>query len=303
LRQLAIILRTYTNEHDHLFPDARYIYHSAASFDRKNWRDYPKCCRWHDERMGFDSILLRDRPELRGSLWPYLGNKEILRCQVGQRANNLRGCCNACAECPHNPLIPVVCQYTYTMNAYLGASVYTGRTGTGSADLGLDKRTIRETHIRRASQVTRSPASVFVFGEENSWAVNIAGKQPRYASPLWPADYDLSGHVPGGFTGILRLPDLEVFPTHARQRTHLSDNDGCIGDAFATYHRPKGGDLNTGYSFAALLDGHVEKVTVADQLRKSRRIPGLAESRLGPGGNLTLAWLLDIPPLGGWNNQ
>jgi len=329
LRQLAIILRTYTSEHDNLFPNPLYIYHSRESFDQRNWRDYLKCCRWHDERMAFDGPLLRDHPELRGSLWPYLGDKEILRCQVGRRANDQRGCYNN----GHLPLIPVATQYTYTMNAYLGSTVYT--CGTGTDDLSVDKRAIREVAVRRTSQVTRSPANVFVFGEQDSWAVNLAGQQPNGGGPHWPADYDLSrnvqqnswwavtitsqqpiggsprppadydpsGDVPADLSGTLRLPSLEILPTHTAQRNQFTRNDGGIGDAFATYHRPTGGDLNTGYSFAVMLDGHVEKVTIADQLRKSRRIPGLAESRLGPGGNLALAWPVDVPPLGGWENQ
>ena len=76
-----------------------------------------------------------------------------------------------------------------------------------------------------------------------------------------------------------------------------------IGDGFATCHRPRKGDLDTGYSYVVMLDGHVEKVTLADQLRRSRHPPGMKESRLGPGGNLALAWPLDVPPPGGWENQ
>ena len=52
-----------------------------------------------------------------------------------------------------------------------------------------------------------------------------------------------------------------------------------------------------------MLDGHVRKITVADQLRRSRRPEGMPESSLGPGGNLSLAWPLDVPPMGGWQNQ
>ena len=304
LRQLAIILKTYTNEHDNLFPNTRYIYHSLASFDREKWGDYYFCCRWHDERMGFDSPLLRDRPQLRGSLWPYLRDKEIMRCQVGRRANDLRGCYNSCVNCRHDGTIPVVCQYTYTMNAYLGSTIWTGGIGTASGSLGLDRRTLRKTAVKRTSQVTRSPASVFVFGEQNSWAMNVEGRQPS-GPPRWVANFNLSGiqYPQRGHHGTLRLPSLNIAATHRIIGGRLIQDADYIGHAFATYHRPKNGDLNTGYSFAALLDGHVEKVTVADQLRQSRRIPGLGPSRLGPGGNLALAWPLDIPPPGGWQNQ
>lgn len=300
LRQLAIILKTYTSEHNDLFPDARFIYHSAESFDPIRWAAYYICCRWHDERMGYDSILLRDNPELRGSLGPYLGGREILLCPVGRRANDLRGCWNTCRTCRHDGTIPVACQYTYAMNTYLGSTVQTGRASTATSGLDLDERTLRKTPVKRTSQVTRNPAEVFTFAETNSWAVNIKGIQPIAIPPRWPADYNLSG---GCGTWPIRLGNLEVLPTHAIRATDLLQDGESWGGAFATYHRPRGDDLNTGYSFAAMLDGHVRKITVADQLRQSRRVQGLDESRLGPGGHLALAWPIDIPPPGGWENQ
>jgi len=305
LRQLAIILDTYTSEHDQRFPDPGTIYYSSESLDRNKWADYYRCCRWHDSRMGFDSDLLREQPELRGSLWPYLGTANILICVEGRRVNELRGCCNTCGSCSHDRSIPVACQYTYTMNAYLSSTIRTGSAGTERGGLRLDKRTIREVPVRRASQVTRSPAQVFAFAEQNSWAVNVDGIQPL-GPPRWPAGYELSGRYrdPDAHHGTLRYSSLEILAT----RTITGDGDlrqnvNRIGHSFATYHRPKGGDLNTGHSYAAMLDGHVEKITVADQLRRSRENPGFGASRLGPGGNLALAWPLDVPPPGGWENQ
>lgn len=308
LRQLATILKTYLNDNDNLFPSPYYIYHSVESFDPHKWPTYIVCCRWHDARIGLDSPLLRDHPELRGSLWPYLGKKEIVLCRVGKRANELRGCCNYCPCCPHNPAIPVVAQYTYTMNAYLASSVKTGALKSRFPDGGTDQRTIRETDVRRETQVTRGPSEVFAFGEENSWAVNTEGRQPLYHEPRWVAPYDLSGKyyrdtVPAGHHGTLRLPALEVLATYQISNGGLFKDGRYIGDAFATYHRPRKGDLNTGHSFASMLDGHVQKVTVADQLRKSRRVPRLEDSRFGPGGNLALAWPVNIPPPGEWANQ
>jgi len=99
------------------------------------------------------------------------------------------------------------------------------------------------------------------------------------------------------------LPVLTVLDTYRISDGKLVKEGRCIGDAFATCHRPPDGDLNAGHSFVSMLDGHVKKVTVADQLRKSRRVPGLEDSDFGPGGNLALAWPLDIPPLGGWEHQ
>ena len=165
------------------------------------------------------------------------------------------------------------------------------------------------TEIRRETQVTRSPSEVFAFGEQNSWAINTEGRQPIGVVGELAAPYNLSGKYyleprpPTGCHGTLRLGRLSIETTYWLRKTLAKKDDRYIGDAFATCHRPRKGDLNTGHSYISMLDGHVEKVTVADQLRKSRRVDWLPESRLGPGGNLHLACPLDVPPPGGWENQ
>lgn len=306
LRQMGIALKTYTNDNDNLFPRAGYIYHSGESFDRTKWPEYIKCCRWHDERMGFGSTLLTQHPELQGSLYAYVKDKDVLLCKVGKRANELRGCYNHCPPpgCEHDPGIEVVTQYTYSMNDFLGSSI----TTSGSGSLEIDPRTIRRAAVHRESQVTRNPAQVFVFGEQNSWAVNTEGRQPLYDDPHWPAEYELSGkyyrgELNPGHRGTLHLPNLDIRASYRIRGSALEREVREVGDAFATYHRPHKDDLNSGHSYVVMLDGHVEKVTVADQLRRSRQIPRLDQSQLGPGGNLALAWPIDIPPPGGWDNQ
>jgi len=221
---------------------------------------------------------------------------------------------------PNGP-IPFVPQYSYTMNGNLHRSFLTGRTAAGAGGGGVDPETVRQWAVRRETQVTRSPSEVFAFGEENSWPVN---KKSR-----WPAPYNLSGPWGGSqdgtmngpkdipepgtpkfkVTGAITIGSLDIGPSYTNfdsplERPYASRMpETNVGDAFATYHRPRGGDLNTGYSHVSMLDGHVQKVTVSDQLRKSRRVENLPDSRLGPGGNLHLAWPLDIPPLAGWENQ
>jgi prepilin-type N-terminal cleavage/methylation domain-containing protein len=335
LRQMAMILRTYGGDHDGAFPDPSYLYHSRKSLDANEPIIYRMGCRWHDARIGPGSPLLCGRKDLQGSLISYLGNPQILLCPTGARANAERGCRNRSPVAtyyhaeqsenhsrsvtigtglPHEN-IPILPQYLYTMNGNLYRTLVTARLTIPSHDTVLNPKTIRKTIVARETQVTRSPAEVFVFGEENSWVVN---KKSR-----WPAAFDLSG--PGlpppdaydttdGFTamgessGTLTLGSLDITP----YSTTTQDSSGrwsterqseAFGDALATYHRPRGGDLNTGHSYISLLDGHVQKVTVSDQLRKSQQIPEIPPSRLGPGGNLHLAWPLDVPPPGGWENQ
>ena len=69
LRQMAVILKTYLNDNDHLFPDPTYIYHSKESFKHFDPRkpsepaygsSHPWTCRWHDVEIGPGSRLLRE---------------------------------------------------------------------------------------------------------------------------------------------------------------------------------------------------------------------------------------------------
>jgi hypothetical protein len=212
-------------------------------------------------------------------------------------------------------------QYSYTMNGNLHRTFWTASSASGSQPGKLDPKTFREWKVYRETQVTRSPAEVFAFGEENSWPINTESR--------WPAPYNLSGpwggtqdgtmNVPTHatnskvslfrVTGALTIGSLDIGPSYTTfdsspahpYASRMPETD--VGDAFATYHRPRGGDLNTGHSFVSMLDGHVQKVTVPDQLRRSRRPEGLPASRFGPGGNLHLAWPIQTPPLGGWENQ
>ena len=310
LRQLGLTMKVYLNDHNGLFPPARYLYQSKESMDMKTWGEYPVCCRWHDERMAFDGLLLtKEHPELRGAFWSYVDNKGMMVCKTGKRANEMMGCFNNCMSCAHCEDIGLNTQYTYTMNWYLGQELGVGGSVDGSVKGEIDWRTVRVLPVTRETQVTRSAADVFLFGEENSWAVNTQGQQDNGVRSALAADYDLSGHykLPNKkipiVCGGLRLPALEIRSTYCFDETTFFKIDPYPGDALATYHNPRRGDLNTGYSFVVMLDGHTRKVTVSDQLRKSRQVSSVEPSELGPGGNVSLAWPLDIAPPLGWENQ
>jgi prepilin-type N-terminal cleavage/methylation domain-containing protein len=321
LRQMAMILKTYCSDHDSLFPNPATLYHSRQSCLDVN---YPWECRWHDAEIGPTSTLFYECKAFQGSLIPYLGNPRILLCKTGARANRERACCEGHPVRPDGRVVaPVIPQYTYTMNGFLNIHPFpTGGWPTGSTASPRIAQSARMTDgIRRESQVTRNPSEVVAFGEENSWSINRTGQQAP--GKAWPAPYYLSS--PGYFvrigtgedgppvsdrTGPISLSALDIYPSYGLEGTGAAGqvkvvrSDGVGGeDAFATCHHPRGGDLNTGYSFASMLDGHVRKVTVSDQLRKSRQVESLPPSRLGPGGNLHLVWPLDAPPPGGWENQ
>ncbi|HSW02086.1 MAG TPA: hypothetical protein VLI39_18115 [Sedimentisphaerales bacterium] len=279
------------------------------------------------------SPLLCQHKELQGSLTPYLGDPKVLLCKTGARANLQQGCHNlspaitlqrssreiaiSIAALPHKD-IPIIPQYTYAMNSNLYRTFRTASLAEGSQSNRLNSRTLREWKVCKESHVMRSPSEVFAFGEENSWTINketqgqtcynLSGAWPGFENRDFPADIVdpiLADFEP---VGAITLGGLDIQPTYVVSGTGdpmvaSRPSDPGIGDAFATYHRPRGGDLNTGHSFISMLDGHVRKVTVSDQLRRSRQDPNIPPSKLGPGGNLHLAWPLDIPPLAGWENQ
>ncbi|HNS21405.1 MAG TPA: type II secretion system protein [Sedimentisphaerales bacterium] len=356
LHQMTVMLKAYCNDHDNLFPNPTYLYHSRESykfykhgepFDPPYGGVYPWACRWHEAEIGPSSPMMRQKKEFQGDLLAYVGNPKVLLCRTGARACLERGC-NPDVNEPRRPQpapprrgrrgrgrgrgqdgpdidgpnqpFTITPQYSYMMNGNLHRTFLTASTTTGSPS-AVAAKTVRTTTICKETQVRRSPSVIFAFGEENSWPVNTESR--------WPAPYNLSGPWGGTqdgtmdtfldakdrkasrfrVTGSLTTGSLDIGPSYTTfdspvENPHASRMpETDVGDAFATYHRPRGGDLNTGHSYISMLDGHVQKVTVSDQLRRSRQDPNLPPSRFGPGGNLYIAWPLDIPPLGGWENQ
>ena len=316
LRQMGIILQNYTVDNDGRFPNPLYLYHSERSFTTEPgpYRQYLECCRWHDPRIGLGSSLMREQPGLKGSLVPYINNPKLLLCKVGKRANETKGCINPCAlsYCYHDPNLPLEVQYTYSMNGFLGAEIKTWKK-IPPYDETVIKRTTRVNPVYKTTQVTRNPAQVFAFGEENSWSVTI--KRLPDPNP-WPSLPKIRPLRPirrggGGFSahpeihspnaGTIRLPALCI--AGGNVLTAFDSKDLTVrSDVFATYHRPPKGDYDAGHSYAVMLDGHTTKITVADQVRSSVGSVG-EPSQYGTGGNLALAWPLDIAPPGGWDKQ
>ncbi|MCF7975660.1 MAG: type II secretion system GspH family protein [Phycisphaerae bacterium] len=318
LRQMGIILKTYTQDHNARFPEPNTIYHAPRSFTLKPepyWQ-YLECCRWHDPRIGLNSSLIREHPELRGSLVPYISNPEVLLCKTGKRANTQQGCINPCSleYCFHDPNVPFEAQYTYSMNAFFSTEIRTGKRNT-LTDKTISRRTMRITPVHTVTQVTRSPSQVFAFGEENSWRVILGQSDPNeLRTPISSrrptgskrgrssnTGAPIARH--GSVSGTLRLPALAIKTTFQIDEAGKTTDATGGFDNFATYHRPPKGNLDAGHSYLVMLDGHTQKVTVSDQLRKSRLGPGDEPSQYGPGGNLALAWPIDIEPPDGWEDQ
>jgi prepilin-type processing-associated H-X9-DG protein len=127
--------------------------------------------------------------------------------------------------------------------------------------------------VRRLDDV-RKEEEVFFFADENAWSVPGGNGEDSLREKMAP----LSARG---------LDDTVLLITPTPQ----------VRDCFGTFH---GGDSNRGYGNVSFLDGHVEKIDFADQLRK---VLHGGRSRLGPAGNLHWAWAAKTPPPGGWDAQ
>jgi prepilin-type N-terminal cleavage/methylation domain-containing protein len=123
LRQYGIAQSMYLDENDYHYPDPWL----SLMGDEYPYGGYPRYCRWHDPRYPPD-----------GPFWPYLKNEKVHICPSFKTLSKNLG-----ENHPgHDPSIPVIPQYSYSMNNYL--------------DL-------------KFSAITRSKNKVFFFAEENMW--------------------------------------------------------------------------------------------------------------------------------------
>jgi prepilin-type N-terminal cleavage/methylation domain-containing protein/prepilin-type processing-associated H-X9-DG protein len=138
-----------------------------------------------------------------------------------------------------------------------------------------------EGSVRNLSEV-KKPSKIFFFGEENSWSV-------RPDHPKFPARW-LKAPLS---TKALDDTVLMITPTPEAR------------DCFATYHGATSSDLSRGSGNAAFLDGHVERISVEDQLRKNMHGGSIRGTSIrgNPAGNLSMAWASESPPPGGWEAQ
>jgi prepilin-type N-terminal cleavage/methylation domain-containing protein/prepilin-type processing-associated H-X9-DG protein len=141
LRQYGLAQCMYLDDHESRFPCAW----TSLVKTESPVPGYQRFCRWHDPRYPPD-----------GPFWPYLKDKGLHLCPTFKVLAKSIG-----AEHPnHDPSIPIIPLYSYSMNAWLGCkSGYPGWNGPSSRGGGAIT----------ISEVTRNHAEVFFFAEENMW--------------------------------------------------------------------------------------------------------------------------------------
>lgn len=193
LRQYGIAMTMYLDDNANSFPTTHtYLFTS-----------WPSACQWHDAS---------EWGNVDGPMWPYFKDKDIHLCPSFDKIAGHRG-----RQHPsHNTRVPVEPQYGYSMNAHLGQPLAPGEAATG-----MFSKSIQIKH----------PAEVFLFSEENMWALE----------------------------GLVNAPAV------------LNDTNLWIGaptdrvyDFFATFHNPPGGDMDKGGFNLVFVDAHVEYVNIMD---------------------------------------
>lgn len=142
LRQYGLAQAMYLDDHDDRYP---YAWTSLVETEQPV-AGYQRYCRWHDPRYPAD-----------GPFWPYLKEDKVHLCPSFKVLAKSEG-----ARHPsHDPSIPVVPYYSYSMNAYLGSK--SGDPYGSAAERG------GIGGVYKRAEITRAKSEVFFFAAENMW--------------------------------------------------------------------------------------------------------------------------------------
>lgn len=152
LRQYGVAGTMYLDDNERAFPPSHtYLFTSGWS-----------SCQWHDKERW---------ATVDGPMWPYLKDRHIHLCPTFKGIAKYKGEFHP----GHDPAIPVVPQYGYSMNGFLGPF---------SAPWEAAGRFVKVTQIRH-------PANVFFFSEENMWVIPGMDIEVLNDTNLWiGAPYD-----------------------------------------------------------------------------------------------------------------
>jgi len=221
LRQYALAGEMYLTESDEIYPRAwNSLFSSTPSGN----------CQWHDEENFLDK-----RPDLAGPLWPYLEMQGIHLCPTFLKIGKSYGVDHPGHGSSSPPVVP---QYSYSMNAFLGPEA-SGSIGRAS----------------KRSQVKR-PSDTFFFSEENMWitsGLNGYVLNDNALVVLWNATLpdDTSPQYVDSFGFFHNCTDLSKYSSKNLDWDDIKDAD--LGNVYAVF-----------------VDGHVEAVHTRDSYRLAK---------------------------------
>lgn len=225
LYQYGLAGEMYLMDNDGAFPNAYQWLH--------NWVAMPieeRGCAWHDPRNDYDVD-----PEKAGQMWPYINSKKIHVCPKFREIAKSYGHYHT----SHVPTIPIVPQYGYCGNAFLGYYDH---------ELGISEYSV----MPRKSQV-KVPSTCFYFAEESTWTlINLS---------TWSLNNNhlLTRVKPYGEGDI-----CSIFGTF-----HKVSNEAVAAQVQAHINEQIVDDKYMGVSNAIFLDGHLGVVSYRDSFRLS----------------------------------
>jgi prepilin-type N-terminal cleavage/methylation domain-containing protein/prepilin-type processing-associated H-X9-DG protein len=228
LKHYGMAGQMYLEENRQTFPNAWSSIFISVNPDRG--------CQFHDQSRN----PLR-RPDLAGSLWPYLGVQDKGHvCPVFDRFArqfHTHGTVN----------IPIEPVFSYSMNALLG---------------GVEPGDSFQFLVKIGS--IRSPTTVFFFGEENPWNSTDVTDPAKIRNTAPYNDDALCGTAEHPkYTGAWdRDPSTMISKTNSGGTKYL--------DLLGSFHKTTFEKKEDGESNAVFVDGHVEMVNWEDTYRLSR---------------------------------
>ncbi len=239
LRQFGIGMTAYCHDNNGTFPDAEdwllmnLVRNDPASpFPVSSSSLMNFECVWHNANLIPDGLIIR-----------YLTDDRVRACPAFKRIALQKSNC-ARGLGTHNPAIPIVPQFTYSQNPFLGP-------------LGYLRASV---FARRITQV-KSPSQVFAYGEENPYTLPSSNPRPLYTG----FTVRVSSQTP--------LNDCLLYSINPAAAKATIDAAGgkhkvppTFVDCMGSFHRAKDADGYLGYSKAVFVDGHLQNVLPEETL-------------------------------------
>jgi len=199
LKQFGLVQVMYLDDNDQRYPSAW----TSLVATETPVGGYQRYCRWHDPRYPADGPLIR-----------YLKDQAIMLCPTFKVWSKSMGESHP----NHEKTIPIIPQYSYSMNAWLG-----GKSGSP----GWNGPSSRGGGAIKITEVSRNHAQVCFFAEENMWA-RFGYTQVLNDNSLCGMGYDWFGTFHGASSKNLDMG-----------RTNIAFVDGHVDTQFSALG-PKG---------------------------------------------------------------